>query len=389
MTDQPLAPELAAPLTRRTLLSGATFSGAALAFPGLGWAQTGASDGFQVIHAGRAGPTLRLKRGEEVRVRLLNDTPEPAAIHWHGVRVPNAMDGVPGLTQAPVEPGGSFDYRFIAPDAGTFWYRPATSASGQRMRGPAGALIVSESELVEADREAVLLVSEIPNAETAGHLTVQTNQRLRFRIINAMATPLPLRLDKHRATVMAIDGQPAEPFAARDGRITLGPGNRTDLFLDATLAAGDSAALLVESASGDMPLLRLVYEGAPRRPAPLPVLKSMPANPLPERMDFRGALRIDVPLEAKSLGRGAPLFRAKRGRTVVLAIANKTSALQMVHLHGHSVRLLDKLDDGWKPFWLDTVAAAPEGITRVAFVADNPGKWLIESQTAAAWFEVV
>ncbi len=56
---------------------------------------------------------------------------------------------------------------------------------------------------------------------------------------------------------------------------------------------------------------------------------------------------------------------------------------------GHVIELLDKLDDGWKPFWLDTVAAAPEGITRVAFVADNPGKWLIESQTAAAWFEVV
>lgn len=360
-----------------------------MVFPGLGWAQTAAPDGFQVIRAGGAGPTLRLKRGGEVRIRLLNDTSEPTAIHWHGVRVPNAMDGVPGLTQAPVEPGGSFDYRFVAPDAGTFWYRPATALSGQRMRGPIGALIVSESEPVEADREAVLLVSEIPNAETADRLTVQTNQRLRFRIINGMATPLPLRLEKHRAMVMAIDGQPAEPFAARDGRITLGPGNRTDLFVDAALAAGNSAALLVESSSGDIPLLRLVYEGTPKRPAPLPVLKSVPANPLPERMDFRGALRIDIPLEAKSLGRGAPLFQAKRGRTVMLALANQTPALQMVHLHGHSVRLLDKLDDGWKPFWLDTVAAPPQGTTRIAFVADNPGKWLIESQAATAWFEVV
>jgi FtsP/CotA-like multicopper oxidase with cupredoxin domain len=330
-----------------------------------------------------------LKRGEEVRVRLINDTPEPAAIHWHGVRLPNGMDGVPGLTQTPVQPGGSFDYRFAAPDAGTYWYRPATAASGQRVRGPVGALIVSENTPVETDHEAVLLVNELPNAESAGRLAVRTNQRLRFRVINALPAPMRLRLEKHRIMVMAIDGQPAEPFAARDGRITLGPGNRADLFVDATLNASDTAALLVETPQGDTPLLRLAYEDAPARPAPLPELKSLPANPLPERMDFRGALRVDIPLDANSLGRGTPLFQAKRGRTVMLAFANKTAALQIVHLHGHSVRLLDKLDDGWKPFWLDTIAVPPQDTSRVAFVADNPGKWLIESQTAAAWFEVV
>ena len=73
----------------------------------------------------------------------------------------------------------------------------------------------------------------------------------------------------------------------------------------------------------------------------------------------------------------------------MLALVNKTAALQMVHLHGHSVRLLDKLDDGWKPFWLDTVAVPPQETARVAFVADNPGKWLIETQSASSWFEVV
>lgn len=389
MTNQPLAHALSVPVTRRGLLSTVAFGGAALALSGHGAAQTASPDGFQVIRAGAPGPTLRLKRGEEVRVRLVNDAAEPAAIHWHGVRVPNGMDGVPGLTQAPVAPGGSFDYRFVAPDAGTFWYRPATSANGQRVRGPSGALIVSESAPIETDREAVLLVNELPNAEAAGRLAVQTHQRLRFRVINAMAAPMRLRLEKHGATVMAIDGQPAEPFAARDGRITLGPGNRVDLFVDATLNAGDSAALFVETAQGDTPLLRLLYEGGPARPAPPPALKSLPLNSLPERMDFRGALRVDMPLEANSLGRGAPLFQAKRGRTVMLALANKTPALQMVHPHGHSVRLLDKLDDGWKPFWLDTVAVPPQDTTRIAFVADNPGKWLIESQTAATWFEVV
>src|SRR4051812_42679191 len=77
------------------------------------------------------GPVLRVKRGEELRVRLVNELPEPTAVHWHGVRLPNPLDGVPGLTQPAVAPGASFDYRFRPPDAGTFWYRPAGNAAAQ------------------------------------------------------------------------------------------------------------------------------------------------------------------------------------------------------------------------------------------------------------------
>ena len=66
---------------------------------------------------------LRVRRGEELKVRLVNELAAETAIHWHGVRVPNAMDGT-SLTQKPVAPGASFDYRFTPPDAGTFWYRP-------------------------------------------------------------------------------------------------------------------------------------------------------------------------------------------------------------------------------------------------------------------------
>ena len=72
------------------------------------------------------GPTLRAKRGEELRVRLVNALAEPTGVHWHGVRLPNAMDGAPPLTQPAVEPGASFDYRFRPPDAGTFWYHAAS-----------------------------------------------------------------------------------------------------------------------------------------------------------------------------------------------------------------------------------------------------------------------
>src|SRR5262245_52558090 len=88
------------------------------------------------------GPALRVKRGEELRVRLVNELPEPTTIHWRGLRLPNPMDGVPHLTQQPVAPGSSFEYRFRPPDAGTFWYGPAGNAAAQTSRGLRAALIV-------------------------------------------------------------------------------------------------------------------------------------------------------------------------------------------------------------------------------------------------------
>ena len=90
-----------------------------------------------------------------------------------------------------------------------------------------------------------------------------------------------------------------------------------------------------------------------------------------------------------------PLLAVTRGRTVMLALTNRTDIPRVVHIHGHHVRLLDALDDGWKPFWLDTIPCMPQRTTRVAFVADNPGKWLLDiardrKRCAAhvAWFEV-
>ena len=75
----------------------------------------------------------------------------------------------------------------------------------------------------------------------------------------------------------------------------------------------------------------------------------------------------------------APAFRARRGRTVVLAVTNQGRVAAVLHLHGHHFRLLDRLDDGWKPFWLDTLAVEPGQTLRIAFAADYAGRWLIES----------
>ncbi len=85
------------------------------------------------------GPSLRVRQGDRLRVRVKNALAESTTIHWHGVRVPNAMDGVPLITQPAIEPGAGFLYDFVVPDAGTFFYHPtreATNRSDAGSRGP-------------------------------------------------------------------------------------------------------------------------------------------------------------------------------------------------------------------------------------------------------------
>jgi FtsP/CotA-like multicopper oxidase with cupredoxin domain len=351
------------------------------------------------------GPLLRVRQGDEVKIQLANELGMATTIHWHGVRVPNATDGVPYLTQSSAEANTVFNYRFRAMDAGTFWYHAPSTLPGQLERGLYGVLIVEEKSPVEVDHDAVLVFDEKPRlAET---IAIKSNERLRIRLLNAAkARTASFRFDRHAIRVMAIDGQPAEPFLAHESHVSLGPGNRIDLFLDATLEPGASASIFLDDAGRETEIARLVYDGAQkRRASPLPDPRPLPANPLPERIDMRNAFRIEAPLHdspkpvwtniAPSPGPfGPPLFSVKRGRAVVLTFPNQGDTPHAVHLHGHHVRLLDNLDDGWKPFWLDTIMAGPRRTTRVAFVADNPGKWLMHAQPLGrdlgmvTWFEV-
>jgi FtsP/CotA-like multicopper oxidase with cupredoxin domain len=133
-------------------------------------------------------------------------------------------------------------------------------------------------------------------------------------------------------------------------------------------------------------------------PAPRGRLAALPDNSLPQKIELAGAQRVELTIPGKPIGAdfGPPLFSVKRGRAVVLALANRGATAATVHVHGHSARLLDRMDDGWKPFWLDTVLVPARETARIAFVADNPGKWLIEGRALdqpglaqfAAWFVV-
>jgi len=364
------------------------------------------------------GPPLQVRRGEELRIRLFNDLPEPTAVHWHGVRLANAMDGAPPLTQSSIASGESFEYRIIAPDAGTYFYHPPYEIqdSGQMRRHLYGALIVAETEPVDVDRDQTLIFAaprgpdsttnspprdDAPvkvNGAASFDIHARPNDRLRLRLINATDSRIfGLRIAGLRTFVMATDGEPAEPFVAREGHLLLGPGNRIDVFIDCALAPGDIAPILIDGGDADVPIARIVCDAAAAsRAAPRDEPQALPPNPLPERMNFAAAFRFDAAIgrpAPRQAGHGiAPLFTVKRNRTIVLGVSNPTPENRFIHLHGHHFRLLDIHDDGWKPFWLDTLPIAPGGNARIAFVADNLGKWLIDGLTgetdALTWFEV-
>jgi FtsP/CotA-like multicopper oxidase with cupredoxin domain len=477
-------PSAILPITRRRLLAGAGVSLTAFALPRRVFSAETAADGYRVLHAraGQArlrgkdaratpiwgydgmtpGPTLRVKQGDELKVRLVNDLEQATVVHWHGLRLPNAMDGVPHLTQAPIEPGRSFDYHFTPPDAGTFWYHTHFGSSEQLARGLYGVLIVEERDAPEVDRDLMLVVDDwrlldngdvapgfgnFHDAMMAGRLgqyitlnsqdtldlPVKANARLRLRIVNtANARIFQFRIAQHQARVMAVDGQPCPPEVAPNGVLRLAPGTRVDLFLDATLKAGARAPILVDDLrGGELEVGRLVYDaGAPLREQPLAAPKPLPDNPLPAKLDIANALKIDAPLDgggmAMMMGRGMggggpgrfngygippqeriwavagmastghdgpPMFTVERGRTVQVNFANRTAFPHAMHVHGHHFRQF--AGEGFKPYWLDTVIVDVERAERIAFVADNPGKWMIHCHMIehmdagmAAWFQV-
>lgn len=407
------------------------------------------------------GPVLRLRQGDELRVRLENGLQQPTTLHWHGIRIANAMDGVPHLTQELVEPGQSFDYRFTCPDAGTFWYHPHKFSSEQVARGLHGILIVDEKDPPKVDQDRLLVIDDwrlddngqihrasfgsigerahggrfgntfTCNGSTDHQVPVKAGERVRFRFCNvANASSFALRIADHTAHVIAIDGQPVTPFEAHDGVVLLSPGQRLDVIVDMTRHPGSVSSIQLLGFEQPVALGRLVYaKDGPVRTDPLDTPIELPSNPLATRLDLANAVDATLTMEGGAMGgmRGAkvdgvfldmrrlvqqhgyvwsfngtagmpdePLVRVKRGQTVRLRMNNNTSWPHAMHIHGHHFKAIgDNTGDGYGSVWRDTIVVRRGQDLTVAFVADNPGKWMLhchmlEHQEGgmATWFEV-
>ncbi|TMD10820.1 MAG: hypothetical protein E6J00_14940, partial [Chloroflexi bacterium] len=193
-------------------------------------------------HRGSAGPELRVVQGDRVRVTLVNHLPDRTSIHWHGLRLPDAEDGVAGITQNAVRPGGSYVYEFVATDVGTYWYHSHQDTYYQLPRGLFGSLMVLPRGGVAESRDYTLVVhtgadgsSVAINGSHRLHLDAAPGDTVRLRIVNANDPPLdgsPIRPALLGAgyRVVALDGHDLNaPQVIGPERIPVGMGQRADL----------------------------------------------------------------------------------------------------------------------------------------------------------------
>ncbi|MFH1553438.1 multicopper oxidase family protein [Xanthobacter autotrophicus] len=413
----------------------ATPARAGLAGPGHAKTDVWAYDGMV------PGPLVRLRQGVPARLIIENRLDQETTVHWHGIRLPNPMDGVPGLTQPPIKPGESFAYEFTPPDAGTFWYHPHANSLEQLGRGLAGAVIVEEGEPVAVDRDLLWLLADwrlnaqgeiaagfgnrmeaamsgrvgntvTLNGSVSKEEPMRAGERVRLRLVNgSLARVMALRFEGHRPVVVAVDGQPCEPHEPEGGRILLGPAMRIDIAIDMQGQPGRRYRVIDDFYDGlSYGVTELAYsENPPIRAHPPDAPLSLPRNPLPEP-DLADAERHELTLQGGMMGGGGmagmggmmgtgggaawaingmsmtgdghvgmePALTFQRGRSVVLRLRNETAWWHPMHLHGHSTLVLSR-NGAPVPYrqWQDTVLMAPRDTVEIAFVADNPGDWML------------
>jgi len=357
------------------------------------------------------GPELRAIQGDTVEVTLINQLAVGTTIHWHGVDVPNAMDGVAGVTQDAVPPGGHFVYRFRADQAGTFWYHSHQEANEQVHRGLFGALVVLPRGTVEADDDLTLVAHTWGHTDRGSRFAFGADDLLDRRAIRPGAT-VRLRLvntdDDLRHFVLrgtpfrlaAIDGTDLDaPDEVRDLAVAVPAGAKYDL----TFTMPDQpVALTVAGAPEAGLLLSVDGGGTPPVPAPLHDLDitrygHAAAGAIGPGSHFDRQYVLDLSQQPGfynghfgllSTVNGqtfpqSPMLMVREGDLVKLTFHNAGFMDHPMHLHGHHWLVLSR--DGQvptgSPLWLDTINVAPGETWEVAFRADNPGIWMDHCHT--------
>ena len=382
------------------------------------------------------GPVVRVRQGERIERRFVNSLPQASTVHWHGIRIDNAMDGVPDLTQSAVPPGGSYLYDFVVPDAGTYWYHSHNRTWEQLARGLYGALIVEEADGgPEVDRDEIMLIDDwrltqeaqidpnfgamgdrshggrignwvTINGEGDWRRTVRRHERLRLRLADAAnARILVLELHGLEGWVVALDGQPlAAPETLR--RLHLAPAQRADLIVDATAEEGMDAFLVSLERDGAYRIASFRVDGT-MRPRPHAAPAPLEPNPVASLRGLAEARSARLLMQGGAMGgmqsaimggretdirdmvaqgkvwafngvadfAAHPLLDLASGETARIAIVNETAWPHAMHLHGHHFRRID--GDGNVGPLRDTLLLDRQESAEIAFVADNPGNWLL------------
>jgi FtsP/CotA-like multicopper oxidase with cupredoxin domain len=360
------------------------------------------------------GPELRVRQGDLVEVTLLNeDIEDGVTIHWHGIDVPNAEDGVAGLTQNAVRPGESHTYRFRAEQPGTYWYHSHQVSSEQVKKGLFGAFIVEPREPEREDaREITVMahsweseegrVATIGASDTLAREAVAPRTPVRLRLVNTDSYPVAFSLTGTPFKVAAIDGTDLNaPANLTDTRLELAAGGRYDLtftmpsrpvrlrvpgamsFVDENPNLG---LLLSSDGKGNVPTLASGPEFDPAgygKPAPTPFGASSDFDRefevvLDNRPGFYDGLFNGLWTINGEVFPDTSMQMVREGDLVKTTFVNRSFMDHPMHLHGHHVLILSRNGEPVKgsPWWADTLNVAPGESYEVAFRADNPGIWM-------------
>ena len=386
----------------------------------------------KTVHAwtydgGIPGPLIRARVGDRVIVHFTNDLPQPTTIHWHGVRVPIAMDGVPEISQPEMKRGERFTYDFVVRDAGLYWYHPHVMAAAQTGFGLYGPLLVEDpDDGVGIADELTIVLSDIgfdrhgvpdspdsggpagmvfgakvnissPTARSCRRRCGRDPARLSAGVVNAAKSRFfLLDLDGQAFYVIGRDGGLQERPERMDALLVT-PGERADVIVTPTGRAGGTLTLRAELynrgygsveyrvpeevltiAFSDEPALKNATLPAPHRDIAAPALD--------------GAARVDIVLTLPPAGpdgksefhvNGVPFwkaqpFAARVGDTQIWTVKNETKFAHPMHLHGFFFLPLDEALRPIRPMaWRDTLSVPIDGTIRFLVRFDErPGLWM-------------
>lgn len=377
--------------------------------------------------------TIRARQGTELKLRFVNGLPNDIRLHFFGVRGPSA---IMTLNVRPGD-GNAVDCAFTPPDAGTFWIGPAVDQSLARDMGLYAVLVVEEANPPAGIADLVLVLDDWKIADNGviegdfgdaeamvggGRLgnwfTINSRFRptlpmpagrfTRLRLLNAAnVRSMGVLFKGYDPLLIAHDGQPVPPQPLGQKALLLAPGQRADLLVSPEEGDIRLALDLFE----DVVEIGYLIAEAGSLPPDLPENFALPPNPLPVLADLANARTIPIVIEGgikgglKSAklngiesdlrtllesGKGwalngtagpaaEPLFMVAQGEAILVEIDNRTAFNQPLHIHGHVWRVIE---GGTAGPWRDTAVIAAGETATLAFMADNPGTWTIQSLIA-------
>lgn len=343
------------------------------------------------------GPELRVRQGDLVEVTLVNkDISDGVTIHWHGLDVPNAEDGVAGVTQDAVRPGKRYTYRFRPEQVGTFWYHTHQDAANGVARGLYGVLVVLPRKPLPQKLDLTLPVhtfsegTAIGSSDLVQRRAVAPGTSVRLRLVNTDGSPIRIRLAGMHASVAAINGAEIEAVPVRDPEaLEIGGGGRYDVVfrmpssvVSAELASSKAALVLSPDGKGEPPAV-------PSRPVFDPATRGAAIPYPPGRFDRVFRLEIGKKpgfidgrpgyhwaLNGRLYPR-TPVFMVDKGDLVKIVLVNDSGSVHPMHLHGHHVLVLTRNGRALLPWSTDTLNMLPHERYEVVFAARNPGLWML------------